>query len=114
QRDRDETVQSTSMFRKMTLALLAGASCLAIHPAHANDAVYPAPQVLYANQPVQPAQAPAPMPVRTASADRGNMGGGFIQFLFGEGQGQGQAGAGPAPMYQQQPAYDGRRQMVMP
>ena len=53
------------MFRKMTLALLAGASCFAIHPAAANDAVYPAPQVLYANQPVQPAQAP----VRTASAD---------------------------------------------
>jgi lipoprotein-anchoring transpeptidase ErfK/SrfK len=96
------------MFRKMTFALLAGASCLAagIHPATADDAAYPAPQVLYANQPVQAA------PVRTASADRANMGGGFIQFLFGEGQGQ--AGGAPQPMYQQQPAYDGRRQMMLP
>jgi lipoprotein-anchoring transpeptidase ErfK/SrfK len=98
------------MFRKTILALLAGASCLAIHPAAANDAVYPAPQVLYANEPVQPApvQVPVQAPVRTASADRGNMGGGFIQFLFGDGQ------AGGQQMYQQQPAYDGRRQMMMP
>jgi lipoprotein-anchoring transpeptidase ErfK/SrfK len=68
------------MFRKMPLALLAGACCLAagIHPAAAVEAGYPAPQVLYANQP-----APAQAPVHTASADRSNMGGGFIQFLFG-------------------------------
>ena len=97
------------MFRKMPLALLAGACCLAagIHPAAAVEAGYPAPQVLYANQP-----APAQAPVHTASADRSNMGGGFIQFLFGDGQGQ--SGGAPQPMYQQQPAYDGRRQMVLP
>ena len=107
------------MFRKMTLALLAGASCLAagIHPAAAIEATVPEPQVLYANQPAQPA------PVRTASADRSNMGGGFIQFLFGDGpvQGQVQGGRYPvqqgypqAPVYQQQPAYDGRRPMLLP
>jgi lipoprotein-anchoring transpeptidase ErfK/SrfK len=107
------------MFRKMTLALLAGASCLAagIHPAAAIEATVPEPQVLYANQPAQPA------PVRTASADRSNMGGGFIQFLFGDGPAQGQVQGGrypvqqgypQAPVYQQQPAYDGRRPMLLP
>ena len=102
------------MFRKMPLALLAGASCLAaaIHPAAAVEAGYPAPQVLYANPP-----APAQAPVRTASADRSNMGGGFIEFLFGDGQAQ--AGRYPQgypqpPVYQQQPAYDGRRPMLLP
>jgi lipoprotein-anchoring transpeptidase ErfK/SrfK len=115
------------MFRKMTLALLAGASCLAagIHPAAAIEATAQGPQdpqVLYAN----PAAPPAP-PVRTAAADRSNMGGGFIQFLFGDGpaqgqvQGQVQGGRYPvqqgypqAPVYQQQPAYDGRRPMLLP
>jgi len=108
------------MFRKMTLALLAGASCLAagIHPAAAIEAVAPEPQVLYAN----PAAPPA-APVRTASADRSNMGGGFIQFLFGDGPAQGQVQGGrypvqqgypQAPVYQQQPAYDGRRPMLLP
>ena len=53
------------MFRKMTLALLAGASCLAagIHPAAAIEATAQGPQdpqVLYANPAVQPAA-----PVRT-------------------------------------------------
>jgi len=108
------------MFRKMPLALLAGASCLAaaIHPAAAVEAGYPRPQgpqepqVLYANPP-----APAQAPVRTASADRSNMGGGFIEFLFGDGQAQ--AGRYPQgypqqPVYQQQPAYDGRRPMLLP
>ena len=72
------------MFRKMTLALLAGASSLAagIHPAAAIEATLPEPQVLYANQAPQPVA-----PVRTVSAS--NMGGGFIEFLFGDGQAQG-------------------------
>jgi lipoprotein-anchoring transpeptidase ErfK/SrfK len=97
------------MLRKMPLALLAGASCLAaaIHPAAAIEAAFPAPQVLYANPPMQPA------PVRTAAADRSNMGGGFIEFLFGDGQAQ--AGRYPQqPVYQPQPAYDGRRPMLLP
>ena len=99
------------MFRKMTLALLAGASCLAaaIDPAAAIEAAFPAPQVLYANPPA---------PVRVAAADRSNMGGGFIEFLFGDGQAQ--AGHYPQqaypqqPVYQPQPAYDGRRPMLLP
>ena len=37
-------------------------------------------------------------PVRIASAERSNMGGGFIEFLFSEGPSQGSR-------YQQQPAY---------
>jgi lipoprotein-anchoring transpeptidase ErfK/SrfK len=102
------------MFRKMTLALLAGASSLAagIHAAAAIEATLPEPQVIYGNQ------APQPLaPVRTASAS--NMGGGFIEFLFGDGRAQGgrypqQPGYQQQPVYQQQPAYDGRRQMLLP
>jgi lipoprotein-anchoring transpeptidase ErfK/SrfK len=106
------------MFRKMTLALLAGASSLAtgVHPAAAIEARLAEPQVLYANPAPQPVA-----PVRTASADRSNMGGGFIEFLFGDSQGQAQGGRYPQqpaypqqPVYQQQPAYDGRRQMLLP
>jgi lipoprotein-anchoring transpeptidase ErfK/SrfK len=106
------------MFRKMTLALLAGASGLAtgVHPAAAIEARLAEPQVLYANPAPQPVA-----PVRTASADRSNMGGGFIEFLFGDSQGQAQGGRYPQqpaypqqPVYQQQPAYDGRRQMLLP
>ena len=36
------------------------------------------PTVIYANRPAQPA------PVRTAYAERSQMGGGFIEFLFGD------------------------------
>jgi lipoprotein-anchoring transpeptidase ErfK/SrfK len=110
------------MFRKMTLALLCGASWLAagIHPAAAIDAAAPEPQVLqpqllYANQAPQPVA-----PVRVAAADRSNMGGGFVEFLFGDRQAQSgrypqqQPAYLPPPVYQQQPAYDGRRQMLLP
>jgi lipoprotein-anchoring transpeptidase ErfK/SrfK len=106
------------MSRKLSLALLAGASCLAagIHPAAAIDAAPAEPQVLYANQGIQP-----PAPVRVASADHSNMGGGLVEFLFGDGQAQqgnypqGYRQQGyPPPVYQQQPAYDGRRQMMLP
>ena len=38
--------------------------------------------------------------MRTASAERSGMGGGFIEFLFGDGQ--------PRGYYQQQPSYDPR------
>src|SRR6202034_2680801 len=48
----DETVQSTSMFRKMTLAFLAGVSSLVAgtHQASAFDAALPEPTVIYGNQ----------------------------------------------------------------
>jgi len=82
------------MFRKMSLALLAGASCLVFaHQAAAIDASPLAePTVIYANQPAPPA------PVRIAYAERAQMGGGFIEFLFGDERQQG-------GRYQQQPAY---------
>jgi len=90
------------MFRKMTLALLAGASSLVagIHQAAAIDAALPDPTVIYANQ-----NAQAAAPVRIAYNERSNMGGGFIEFLFGEGPNQGDR-------YQQQPSYDQRRPLL--
>jgi lipoprotein-anchoring transpeptidase ErfK/SrfK len=82
------------MSKKISLALLASASCLGFADrASALDASPPAePTVIYAREPAQP------QPVRTAYAERSNMGGGFIEFLFGEGAPQGER-------YQQQPAY---------
>ncbi|MGF6308161.1 lipoprotein-anchoring transpeptidase ErfK/SrfK [Bradyrhizobium sp. i1.8.4] len=96
------------MFRKTTLALLAGASSLIAipHPAMAIDASAPSePNVIYANQ-----GAPQP-PMRTAyvQPQRSNMGGGFIEFLFGDAPSS--QGYSPRPMYQQQPGYYGNRQL---
>jgi lipoprotein-anchoring transpeptidase ErfK/SrfK len=83
------------MFRKFTLALLGSASCLCagIHQAAAIDGAAPSePRVIYARD-------AGPAPVRVASND---MGGGFIQFLFGDGP-RSQRYQGDA--YQQQPSY---------
>jgi lipoprotein-anchoring transpeptidase ErfK/SrfK len=94
--------------KNMSLALLAGASILVAgsHPALAIDAVsLPGPAVIYASQPAPPA------PVRTAYAERPNMGGGLIEFLFGDGQNQGYQ---QQPMYQPQPDYGSRRPMLPP
>ena len=96
------------MLKKMSLALLAGASFLVVgsDQALAIDAAPPGePTVIYANQPAPPA------PVRTAYAERSNMGGGFIEFLFGDAASQGERYQ--QPMYQQQPSY-GRRSMLPP
>ena len=85
------------MFKKISLALLAGASSLGagIDQASAIDASeFSQPGVIYAS-PV--AQAP----MRTASAERSRMGGGFIEFLFGDGP-QSQRYQ-QAPLYQQSP-----------
>ena len=87
------------MFRNFTLALLGSASCLCagIHPASAIDgAALPEPKIIYAREPAPPA------PVRVAS---NTMGGGFIQFLFGDGP-QSQRYQ-PDGAYQQQPGYYG-------
>ena len=93
------------MFKRTLLALLAGASLLAVvpDPALAIDAVPREPTVIYATQPEAP--------VRTASADRGNMGGGFIEFLFGDGQGP---RTRQPPAYQQQPFYEPRGPYLPP
>jgi lipoprotein-anchoring transpeptidase ErfK/SrfK len=108
----DETVQSTSMFRKISLALLAGASCVGAG-LHQAAAIELAPQaeasVIYANQVAQ--QQPAP--VRTAYVERSNMGGGFIEFLFGDGPGQGGRNL-PQPVYQQQPSYGSQPPQMYP
>src|SRR6266851_4212680 len=92
------------MFKTMSLALLAGASFLGagLHPAAAIEAAPRSePRLIYADRPTQRPAAP----VRTAYAERSNMGGGFIEFLFGDGAIQGER-------YQQQPSYEQRRLLL--
>ncbi|MBB1092654.1 L,D-transpeptidase [Rhodopseudomonas palustris] len=94
------------MFRKTTLALLTSVSCLAAGlPQAAAYEISPAPDpsVIYAPQVRQQ------MPVRTASAQRSNMGGGFIEFLFREGGESPQSG-----YYEPPPSYEQRRQYLPP
>ncbi|QPF85948.1 L,D-transpeptidase [Bradyrhizobium genosp. L] len=96
------------MQNRTTLALLAGATFLvaAPLPAFAIDAAQlPEPTVIYA-------APPAPPPVRTAYAQpqRSSMGGGFIEFLFGDAPSS-QGYAPQQPVYQQQPAYYGRQSL---
>jgi lipoprotein-anchoring transpeptidase ErfK/SrfK len=71
----------------MHLALLAGAPflCFAIAQAAANEAdLVSEPAIIH---PDQAERRPLFAPVRTASAERSNLGGGFIEFLFGDRQG---------------------------
>jgi lipoprotein-anchoring transpeptidase ErfK/SrfK len=85
------------MFKHFTLALLGSASCLCagIQQAAAIDgAGLPEPKVIYARD------ATAPAPVRVAS---NTMGGGFIEFLFGDGPRSQRYQ--PDGIYQQQPSY---------
>src|SRR6478752_3329506 len=88
------------MSRNVTLALLAGASFLSIgiDSAAAFDRAAAEPNVIYANDP----QATS---VRSAYAERSNMGGGFIQFLFGDGLQARRYQQEQEPAYQQQPSY---------
>src|SRR4051794_5775622 len=101
------------MSKKISLALLASASCLGFSvgfsdPAAAIDAAsLTEPSVIYAREPAQP------QPVRTAHAERSQMGGGFIEFLFGDAP-QGGRYQQQQPMYQQQPDYGSRREMLPP
>jgi lipoprotein-anchoring transpeptidase ErfK/SrfK len=83
---------------KTSLALLGGALlvCVMTDQALAIDAASPRePAVIYA--------APPAAPVRTAAAERTNMGGGFIEFLFSDGQ---SPRPQQPPVYQQQPSYE--------
>jgi lipoprotein-anchoring transpeptidase ErfK/SrfK len=104
------------MFKRMSLALLASASCLGagLHQAAAIEIGQPSePTVIYADQvPQRPVQ-----PMRTAYAERSSMGGGFIEFLFGDapqgGRYQQQPSYQQQPMYEQQP-YGSRRSMLPP
>src|SRR5258705_13779926 len=84
------------MSGKISLALLASASCLCFSSeAFAIDASPTAePSVIYGREPA---------PVRMASAERSQMGGGFIEFLFGDAPQGGRYQREPA--YQPQPDY---------
>jgi lipoprotein-anchoring transpeptidase ErfK/SrfK len=91
------------MFRIMSFALLAGACCFAaIDQAAAIDAAgFQQPAVIYGAPPAEPA------PTRSAYVDQPRMGGGFIEFLFGDGP---RRGYQQRPIYQQQPStYDLQR-----
>jgi lipoprotein-anchoring transpeptidase ErfK/SrfK len=92
------------MSGKISLALLASASCLCFaSEASAIDASTE-PTVIYAGQPA---------PVRMASSERSNMGGGFIEFLFGDAPQGGRYQHDQA--YQPQPDYGyGRRSLLPP
>ena len=101
----DETVQSTSMFRKVSLALVAGALSFGASSFQAfafeDDMPGAEPRVIYAQTP--------PMPIRVAYNERSNMGGGFIEFLFSGGQSGDSGYAQPRqdPRYEQMPSRGG-------
>jgi lipoprotein-anchoring transpeptidase ErfK/SrfK len=91
------------MFNRMHLALLAGASLFIFANAQAAaDEADPVsePAIIH---PDQAERRPLFVPVRTVSAERSNLGGGFIEFLFGDR---------PGGRYQQ--PDQGRRLLVMP
>jgi len=107
--------------KKMYFALLASACWFGfgVPQAAANESNFvTAPVALHPDQ----SAAPAPAPVRIASADRPNMGGGFIEFLFGDGQGQGDQPQGQVyrqqpyqqQPYQLQPGYQPQPAMMVP
>ena len=83
------------MFKSFSTALLAGACFFYAGLDRAAAQGFQQPTVIYSGPPQQTA------PVRTAYVERSRMGGGFIEFLFGDPQG----GRGAQPMYQQQPSY---------
>ena len=100
------------MLKRMSLALLAGTSCVGagLYPAAAIDAApLSEPAVIYAD----PAAQPPAAPIRAAYAERSNMGGGFIQFLFGDAPNQGERYQ-QRPVYQQQPSYEPRGPRLPP
>jgi lipoprotein-anchoring transpeptidase ErfK/SrfK len=108
----DENSTSTSMSSRMHLALLAGAPilCFGIAQAAANEAGFVSePTIIH---PDQAETRPLFAPVRTASTQRSNLSGGFIEFLFGDRQGQG--GRYQQPAHESQPSYQGQRMLVMP
>jgi lipoprotein-anchoring transpeptidase ErfK/SrfK len=99
------------MFKKISVGFLAGAACgcAGLHQAHAIDAAasFAEPMVIYADPPASRAA-----PVRTATAERSSLGGGFIEFLFGDGPSQGSRSQ-PQPYYQPQLGYEPRRGLPM-
>ena len=97
------------MSGKIYFALLAGASflCFASEASAIDASPASQPTVIYAREPAQPA------PVRMAAAERANMGGGFIEFLFGDAPQGNRYQRDQA--YQPQPDYGyGGRRMLLP
>jgi lipoprotein-anchoring transpeptidase ErfK/SrfK len=93
------------MFKRISLALVAGASCLGSGLSQANAmevGLRREPNVIYGDQVPR-----HPVEVRAAYAQRSNMGGGFIEFLFGDGPPR-------DGRYQQQPSYEQRGPMLPP
>ena len=88
-------------------ALLASASSLfsslvCAEPLSLNAASYPVEEVAASGDAELQASVPRP-PVRLAAAGRGNLGGGFIEFLFGGGP----FGSGGGYRSEPEPAYQG-------
>lgn len=107
-----KTVQSTSMFRHISFALLAGVSLagLGVQQAFARDPqarFFTQPTVVYADQ-----STPQPSEQRLAYAERPNMGGGFIESLFGDVQQQ--RSHYPQQRYDSRPLYAPQPQQIMP
>jgi len=96
----DETVQSTSMFRKLPFALVAGASLVGVTSFQAfaidGEVIATEPRVIYSQS------ANSPMPIRVAYQERSSMGGGFIEYLFSGGN----SGQPQDPRDEQQPRYE--------
>jgi lipoprotein-anchoring transpeptidase ErfK/SrfK len=91
------------MFSKITAALLTSVSCLAVGYL---------PAAAYESGPLPPSAAvyaAAPAPTRTAYAERPNLGGGFIEFLFSDG-----VQPPPGRSYQREPVYEPRREYLPP
>jgi lipoprotein-anchoring transpeptidase ErfK/SrfK len=99
------------MLKKISLTLLASAGYFGggLHQALAIDAAAPfaEPASVFADRSIL-----QPAPLRAAYAERSNMGGGFIEFLFSDGQ----SGTRPLeqPSYQPQPGYEQRRPLFAP
>lgn len=88
------------MFKNLSFALLVGASFLGLGM---QQAVAQESRAIFSSEPaavIYANQAPQPQAQRVAYAERPNLGGGFIEFLFGDGEQQ-------SGRYQQQP-YDQR------
>src|SRR4051812_4820962 len=96
------------MFKKFSLGFIASAAWFGagLPQARAIDAAAPfgEPVVIYADRPM-----PREAPLRTAMAERSGMGGGFIEFLFGDGQGM-----PPQPSYQPRPGHEPRQPQMEP
>jgi lipoprotein-anchoring transpeptidase ErfK/SrfK len=101
------------MSNRMYLALLAGACFLSFgfQQTAANEAQFITEPVVI--HPDRSASRPAVAPIRTASAERPNMGGGLIEFLFGGGLNQSDRYR-QQPAYQQQPSYQSQPSLFSP